>query len=70
MFFFLLHKNPKLYADHFFYHGYLDLYGFEIKSNAKIKEGSRFSFGRKSRHHNINNYMTYDVNNVLSRCWK
>ena len=59
--FFLLPKNPKLYADHFFYHGYLD---------AKIEEGSRFSFDRKRRHHNINDDMTYDVNHVLPRCWK
>ena len=68
--FFLLPKNPKLYADHFFYHGYLDFYGFEVKSNAKIEEGSRFSFDRKRRHHNINDDMKYDVNHVLPRCWK
>ena len=68
--FFLLPKNPKLYADHFFYHGYVDFYGFEVKSNAKIEEGSRFSFDRKRRHHNINDHMTYDVNDVLPRCWK
>ena len=37
---FLLPKNPKLCADHFFYHGYLDFYGFEVKSHAKIEEGS------------------------------
>lgn len=54
----------------FFYHGYLDFYGFEVKSNAKIEEGSRFSFDRKRRHHNINDDMTYDVNHVLPRCWK
>ena len=46
-FFFLLPKNPKLYADHFFNPGYLDLNGFEVKSNAKIEEGSRFSSDEK-----------------------
>ena len=69
-FFFLLPKNPKLYADHFLYHGYVDFYGFEVKSNAKIEECSRFSFDRKRRHHNINDDMTYDVNDVLPRCRK
>ena len=68
--FFLLPKKPKLYADHFFNPGYLDLNGFEVKSNAKIEEGSRFSFDRKRRHHNINDDMKYDVNHVLPRCWK
>ena len=53
----------------FFYHGYLDFYGFEVKSNARV-QGSRFSFDRKRRHHNINDDMTYDVNHVLPRCWK
>ena len=46
-FFFLLPKNPKLYADHFFNPGYLDLNGFEVKSNAKIEEGSTFSSDEK-----------------------
>ena len=67
---FLLPKNPKLYGDHFFYHGYLDFYRFEVESNAKIEEGSRFSFDRKRHHHNINDDMTYDVTHVLPRCWK
>ena len=68
--FFLLPKNPKLYSDHFSCHGYLDFYGFELKSNTKIEEGSRFSFDRKRHHHNINDDMTYEVNHVLPRCWK
>ena len=39
--FFLLPKNPKLYADHFFYHGYLD---------AKIEEGSSMrSFAQEKK---------------------